>query len=80
MMTVEVARDRGWWIARLAYAGQTYRTQGHTLRELREMIDDLFSFVCEDEGDRVQPPRPSDYGWCHFVATKMTSYEALQSS
>lgn len=51
MMTVEVARDRGWWIARLAYAGQTYRTQGHTLRELREMIDDLFSFVCEDEGE-----------------------------
>ena len=39
MMTVEVARDRGWWIAHLTYAGQTYHTQGHTLRELREMID-----------------------------------------
>lgn len=38
MMTVEVARDHGWWIAHLAYAGQTYRTQGHTLRELREMM------------------------------------------
>ena len=50
MMTVEVARDRGWWIAHLTYAGPTYHTQGHTLRELREMIDDLFSFVCEDEG------------------------------
>ena len=51
MMTVEVARDRGWWIAHLTHAGQTYCTQGHTLRELREMIDDLFSFVCEDEGE-----------------------------
>ena len=50
MMTVEVARDRGWWIAHLTYAGQPYHKQGHTLRELREMIDDLFSLVCEDEG------------------------------